>query len=1040
MSKQKDKVAVEMSAKKGFNRRDFLKVVGAGTGLAASGCATEIPEKLIPYVIQPDEVVPGNAVWYSGTCNECSSGCGVLVRTKEGRALKVEGNPKHPINRGGLCALGQSSVQVLYDPDRLREPLIRKAGEAFKPSNWRDSIDAFADSLMLSAGREKKVVFFTRPLESSEKKLFSAVTSRLNNVEHLEYELFSDAALLEAAETMYGKGTKTRFNFAAADVVLGLGADYLETWMSPVEYSKDFASRRTPERGPGESQTGQIDPKLSISRVYHIEPRLSLTAANADIWMKNAPRTETSLLKAVLSKLAKIKTLSGERKSSVNEILKGFDYKDALQKSGVNEEHFNEMVSKLSTAKNSLVVAGGASVSADAKEAAILSLLINDILGNIGSSVLISKSSTSASTLATPEKIASLVEDLNNKKVGTIVFLDTNPSFSLPRSSGFNRAIANADSIISISKIMDETTKFADIVLPLSTSFESWGDSEPLPGVYALNQPSMQPLFKTQNFGDILLSLDSSSKLTSGGQFKDFTNYRDFIESEWKNRLGSAQFESKWQKALQEGGDWSKKSVTSDASLDASSVLASLNQSKAKVQSAIDSLTVIAFPTVHFHDGRGANRPWMQEIPDPMTTAVWGSWLEIHPDTAKKLSLENGQVVQLKTSSGAIEAPLFFTKHIHPSAVAVPIGQGHEGYGRFASGVGINPLGLLPFNSESSIISLLSEDGQIKPSIAKEKLLTLQFSDEQLRRGFVRSVTEKEFEHSVNAPKSHSAHGHHNALALGPREEPKQMYKQMEHPLYRWGMTIDLSSCTGCSACVAACYAENNVPVVGKQLCEQGREMSWLRIARYLDGPEEHPVTGFGLMMCQHCGNAPCEPVCPVYATYHAEDGLNTMVYNRCVGTRYCSNNCSYKVRRFNWFNYEWPETMNWQLNPDVTVRSVGVMEKCSFCIQRIREAQNGAKDEGRLILDGEVVPACASSCPTSAITFGNLQDETSVVAKQAKSMRGYKVLDFELNTQPAITYLAKVTHQELEASSHHGESHEDGDHHDATVNSKVSH
>jgi Fe-S-cluster-containing dehydrogenase component len=279
-------------------------------------------------------------------------------------------------------------------------------------------------------------------------------------------------------------------------------------------------------------------------------------------------------------------------------------------------------------------------------------------------------------------------------------------------------------------------------------------------------------------------------------------------------------------------------------------------------------------------------------------------------------------------------------------------------------------------------------------------------------------VTEHEFHNPKPSDPHHDAH---DPLKLGPREEPGQMYKQMEHPLYTWGMNIDLSSCTGCSACVAACYAENNVPVVGKQLCEQGREMSWIRIARYFDGPEEHPVTGFGPMMCQHCNNAPCEPVCPVYATYHSEDGLNTMVYNRCVGTRYCSNNCSYKVRRFNWFNYEWPEPLNWQLNPDVTVRSVGVMEKCSFCIQRIREGQNAAKDEGREIMDGEVVPACASSCPTNAITFGNLRDEKSAVAKGAKSTRGYKVLDFELNTQPAVTYLAKVTHNELEPDDDHG-------------------
>jgi molybdopterin-containing oxidoreductase family iron-sulfur binding subunit len=312
--------------------------------------------------------------------------------------------------------------------------------------------------------------------------------------------------------------------------------------------------------------------------------------------------------------------------------------------------------------------------------------------------------------------------------------------------------------------------------------------------------------------------------------------------------------------------------------------------------------------------------------------------------------------------------------------------------------------------------------------VSREELVVSQGSDTELNRGFVRRISTGDLEKAEHAA-SHASHGHEGGenghgghggghgeghhsdrTSVGPRPEPLQMYKQMEHVLYRWGMTVDVSSCTGCSACVAACYAENNVSVVGKELFAQGREMSWIRIERYFDGPENEPVTGFLPMMCQHCGNAPCEPVCPVYATYHSDEGLNTMVYNRCVGTRYCSNNCSYKVRRFNWFEYTAPEPLNWQLNPDITVRGVGVMEKCTFCIQRIREAQNVAKNEGRVVKDGEILPACASSCPADCIRFGNLHDSESQVAKDTHSQRSYKILDSDLNTQPAITYLAKVT------------------------------
>lgn len=992
-----------MSTKKGFNRRDFLKVVGAGTGLAATGCGKDIPEKLIPYVVQPDEVMPGNAVWYSGTCDECSSGCGVLVRTREGRAVKVEGNPKHPVNKGGLCALGQSTVQALYDPDRVREPLSREIGKSFLPVSWQDGIDALATAVSEGSKNGKKTVFFTRPLQPTEKVLLDKVTSKLSGFEHLEYELFSDAPLRQAAETLYGQGATTHFDFAKADVILGVGADYLETWVSPVKFSKEFASRRRPENG-------------AINKVYHIEPRLSMTASNADIWIKNAPRTEVSLLKAVLHEVARKKGVSGAAGSAVSNVLKGFDLADTLAKSQINTGLFTQLVESLVSAKKSLVVAGGAGVSADANDAALLALLLNTILGNIGETVLLSKES-GARTFATPERVSALIEDLKAQKVGTLVFLDTNPCFSLPLSSEFNKAVVKAGTVVALTKSLDETARIATLVLPLSTSFESWGDSEALPGVFALNQPAMQPIFKTQGFGDILLSLDASAQYVAGKQFEKKTNYRDVIEEEWKKRLGSTNFAAKWAAAVQEGGDFTTQASFQSSLAPQWEKITDATISKTKVTKG---LVAIAFPTVRFHDGRGANRPWMQEIPDPMTSAVWGSWVEMHPDTASSHGVKKGDVVQIRSSAGAVDAPVYITKHIHPSVVAIPIGQGHEGYGRYAAGVGASPLELLTFKEASaSVVALLEDNVEIRPTVATDKLVQLQFSDTQLKRGFIRNVTEKEFNNPK--PKDHGAHAHHNPLELGPREEQKQMYKQMEHPLYRWGMTIDLSSCTGCTACVAACYAENNIPVVGKQICGQGREMSWIRIARYFDGPEEHPVTGFGPMLCQHCGNAPCEPVCPVYGTYHSEEGLNTMVYNRCVGTRYCSNNCSYKVRRFNWFNYEWPEPSNWQLNPDVTVRSVGVMEKCSFCIQRIREGQNAAKDEGREVRDGEVVPACASSCPTNAISFGNLLDKDSVVAKDAESARGYKVLDFELNTQPAITYLAKVTHTELEPKKDDG-------------------
>ena len=1033
----KDKLSNDEFKGQGFNRRDFLKVITAGSALAASGCAKDVPEKLIPYVIQPDEVVPGNATWYAGTCDECSAGCGILVRTKEGRALKVEGNPQHPVNRGGLCALGQSSVQGLYDPDRVREPLKRGSSESFKPTTWKDAIDLVSEELSKAEEASLKTVFITKPLQLSEKKIFSEFLSKYKKSDHYEYDLLAQESLSVAAKALYQKDLSINFSLNNADVIFGVGADYLETWISPVKFSKDFSKRRVP--------TGSV----SISKVYHIEPRLSLTAANADFWYKNAPQTELLVLKAVLSKVSSKRSISGALKKSVEIALSNFSLTDALKSSGIDEAKINKISNDLISAKSSLVLSGGASVGAASEATAFISLLLNEILGNVGKTVLYTAKQNQNKILS-PQNIKNLVSEINSGTVSNVVFVDVNPAFSLPQSSGFHAALSKVKFVVSMTKSQDETAQLSNVILPLSTNFESWSDSEPEAGVLALNQPSMQPLYKTQGFGDIIISLDNSAKNKQGGQFKEFSEFKSYIESEWKKRLGDAKFKSSWSEIVSAGGLLSQNTNSSTSS----SPSVSEGQASSIFKKAEDliskkaGLTFVAFPTVHYHDGRGANRSWMQEIPDPMTTAVWGSWIEIHPDTAELKGFKHGDIIQVKTSHGSVEAPAYVTKHIHPNLVAAPLGLGHSGYGRYASGIGSNATSGLDFVDALEQISLVASNVTILPSIANDSLVTLQFSDTEYQRGFIRGITEKEYKHSLHAHDDHSSHhggGHHDPLALGPRDKPKQMYEQMDHPVYKWGMSIDLSSCTGCSACVAACYAENNVPVVGKQVCDQGREMSWIKIARYLDGPEEHPVTGFAPSLCQHCGNAPCEPVCPVYGTYHSEDGLNTMVYNRCVGTRYCSNNCSYKVRRFNWFNYEWPEPLNWQLNPDVTVRSVGVMEKCSFCIQRIREGQNNAKNEGRAVQEGEIKPACASSCPTNAIKFGNLLDEKSEVAKDAQSKRGYKILDVELNTQPAITYLAKVNHEQLvkpkghSGDDHHSDNNHGGSNHGSDHGTKVS-
>ncbi len=1009
-----------MSEKTGFNRRDFLKIVGATTGMAATGCAQDVPEKLIPYVVQPDEVIPGVATWYAATCDQCPTGCGTLVRTREGRAVKVEGNRAHPVNRGGLCSLGQSSLQTLYDPDRVREPLKRKVNEAFKPVTWDAAIGDVAKAIKASDAAGKKTLIITGSVSGSTRTLLDGFSSKLKNAVTLRHELFESEALDAAAKRVFGQDVRPHYHFDKADLVVGFGADYLETFGSPVEYTKDFSKRRVP------------DSHGSISEVYHFEPRLSLTASNADTFYKIAPESEAAIIRTLLAKtLAKAAAPNGSRAAAERAVV-GLNVTSALKGTGVSEAQLDVLAEKLiKHAGKSLIIAGGASLRGDSgADAAAYALLLNAVLGSIGNTVSLRSHGAETQTLTA---FLHDRKDHKNDDVGVVLVAGTNPVFSLPASSAFEKLATSVGLLVSLTTNLDETSQLANVVLPASTSFEAWNDGESAPGVFTINQPSMQPLYKSQGLGDTLIALAANSSLDL--KITEATSFEAFIKEQWSKRTGSAGFEGRWLQYVQGGGDWSK-AVAAGVAWSISSTLASTFSSSSKKEEG-DALRLLAFPTVRFGDGSAANRPWLQEIPDPMTTAVWGSWVEIHPKRLAKLGMKQGDVLQVHTEGGAIEAPVYESKFIHEDVVAVPIGLGHESLGRYADGVGVNPLSVMPVAADGST-AFMAPVTRLAKSLVNEELVTTQGHDSQMKRGIYRSVGLAELQKSANghhaedhghkvdtngADKHGSdghgddhgdghGGGHHDPLALGPREEPKQMYKQMEHSQYKWGMSIDLASCTGCSACVTACYAENNVPVVGKEFCAQGREMSWIRLERYFDGPETKPVEGFVPMMCQHCNNAPCEPVCPVYATYHSDEGLNTMVYNRCVGTRYCGNNCSYKVRRFNWFDYSWPEPLNWQLNPDVTERTTGVMEKCTFCIQRIREGQNTAKNEGREVAEGEIQPACASSCPADAITFGNMNDTHSKVFADSKSARGYKVLDFELNTQPAVTYLAEVVHE----------------------------
>jgi molybdopterin-containing oxidoreductase family iron-sulfur binding subunit len=951
------------------------------------------------------EQIPGVAVWYKTTCGECAAGCGLVVRTREGRAVKVEGNPEHPVNKGGVCALGQAGLQNLYDPDRVRQPLkIKRFGGSGEQSSvaWAEGVSALAKAL--KAGKGKQAII-AGELSGANLEVVREIAKAFD-VEVVSYELFSRTAEAKAAEIVFGSYGVPTYELEKADVIVNFGADFLETWDSPVEHARSWADSRR---------------KKAPAKFIHVEPRLSLTGANADMWLKSHVGTEELIALLFLKMVVQEKgegvwsTVPESVKSDLQKACSKVSLEGVAEKTGIAKEKLLIVADDLSRAKHSVVIAGGAaSYSENSLPLMVAVNALNQVLGNVGKTISIAEMKKPTSS---PSQLLKLIEKMNKGELQNVVFWGTNPLFTLPASFGLQFAVKKVPTVFTLAVQLDETAAASDYILPVHSALESWGDSEPRQGVYNISQPTMLPLFDTKQAADVLIS----AALEAGAELSH-KSFEDYLKGRWAKLHSSSvnkglAFDVFWRGVVGAGGLFTP--VQTDG---ASEGVANSNVKIAFLKKKTDhgsenTLTLFPYPSVRSFDGRAANRPWLQELPDPITQASWSSWAEIHPKSAQRFGLAQGDMVTLRTSYGEVTVPVYISEYVDVGIVAVPIGQGHKDFGRYAKSVGGGNVlhALRPVIDETSdIVALVGTEVEVKRSLATGTLPNAQGSDSQHGRELARTrlvegaVAASGAAHSTahaahNNGDAHHGEGHHG------HHEPKQMYEQRQHPLYTWGMAIDLAACTGCSACVVACYAENNIPVVGKEVVEQGREMAWLRIERYYEGTAEELKVDFMPMMCQHCQNAPCEPVCPVYATYHNEEGLNSMVYNRCVGTRYCSNNCSYKVRRFNWFEYQPPETLSWQYNPDVTKRSVGVMEKCTFCVQRISEAKDHAKDLGRLVEDGEVKPACVQSCPTQALVFGNLNDPNSKVSKVAKNERAYKVLDHHINTQPSVTYLEDI-------------------------------
>ena len=991
-----------------MERRRFLTVLGATGGAAAAASACDIgpepTEHLVPYVVPPENQVPGTATYYATTCRECAAGCGLHAKVREGRVIKLEGNPESPINQGRLCSRGQAGLQGLYNPDRVTDPMVRGPSGEWQKVSWEDAIGRLQAKVKEARGKE--IAFVTGLESGSFGELVDAWMKQVGG-RHVTYEPFAFEALREGNRLTFGTPAIPWHDFANARYIVSFGADFMETWLSPVGYQNGFTRAHAFESG----RDG------SMAKFVSVAPRLSLTGMSADEWIPAKPGMEFMLA------LAMAQVIVAERLAATPADARGLERllpapQQVAPLVGMEPRDVRRLAREFAASKGGLAVAGGVATQygSGAHVLAAAVNLLNYVAGQVGKTVKFGPNHALQGA-GSFKQLTDLVGDMSAGKVAVLLVHGANPGHSLP--AAFAQGLARVGYKVSFSSYLDETAAASDLILPDLHPLEQWNDSRPRAGAYALQQPVMQPVFpNTRHTGDVLLQASGSA-----------STFKEYLQIHWRTlhqRYGRGRgFDDFWNDALQHGGVYADASAQSVRLVPG---IAQLVGGLAGSGGASEEHLLIAFPSTALYDGRGANKPWLQELPDPVSKITWHGWVEVHPDTAARWQVANGDILLLTSPHGAVRAPAWITPGVRRDVLAVPTGQGHKAYGRYAKDRSFNAFELLSdqptdFGGRAFAVAVtVTKTGDHRRLATVEgdareqgqgiiEVLPLTKARE-LKRG-AHPFAEEEVPRYARKAVDAWTEAQHEKASLGNYAG--------EHP--RWAMAIDLAKCTGCSACVTACYAENNLATVGEELVTRRRQMSWLRIERYYTGGGggggDRPVGAVVTpMLCQQCGNAPCEPVCPVYAAYHTPDGLNGQVYNRCVGTRYCANNCPYKVRYFNWYNYaepggeweSWPDPLNMLLNPDVTVREKGVMEKCTFCVQRIRGAQNRARLEDRNVQDGDITPACAQACPSEAIVFGDLHDKTSRVAALAQDPRGYHVLA-GLNTQPAITYLAKVVH-----------------------------
>jgi molybdopterin-containing oxidoreductase family iron-sulfur binding subunit len=940
-------------------RRDLLSLMGFSLGaIGVSGCRAPV-QHAVPLPAASTEMVPGVPNLYATTCGGCSASCGLVVKQRDGRPIKIEGNEASSLTGGGTCAAGQASVLSLYDDARLRGPMWLGT-----PVTWPE-IDRHIKALLDRRDRDvRDVVLLSQTITSpSTRALLDELRAVFPRFRHVVYDTMSLAALREANRNCHGAAVVPHYRFDRARVVVALEADFLGTWLAPVEFARQWARRRT----EGED------------RSFHVqcEAGVSVTGSNADLRLAVAPSELGAVAVALLA--AVTRRIGGD---SLGELQAA-----ALAPAAPHAEAIERIAEALSRSRGeSLIVSGSEDVATQ-----IVVARLNALLGNIGKTVDLEHPSLQRQ--GDDAGLPALIDDMNRGGVHALIVWGANPVYDHPDGAAFRAALGKVALTISFADRRDETSAHVHAVCPDHHFLEAWGDAEPVSGHFSLRQPLIAPLHDTRAAEESLLAWVGRP-----------ADHRSYLRSFWERTLYKAApggFDDFWERALERGAielprpPVATHAFAGDWEVAARDIVARANRAGGDH----DHPELALQETVGGRDGRHANNPWLLELPDPITRLTWGNVAAIAPATAAALGVETGDVVTLTTETGKLELPAFVQPGQQRRTISVAVGFGRWAAGKAGDGIGVNAFPLARVENGvrrySARVTLAKVGRRARLSPAQTHL----------------SMEGRDIIQTLSL-------GHEQAHE---REELPNLWRERLHGAHAWGMSVDLDACTGCSACVVACQAENNVPVVGAEQVRKSRIMHWLRVDRYVEGDGEDARSLHQPMMCQHCQHAPCETVCPVLATTTSSDGINQQVYNRCIGTRYCANNCPYKVRRFNWHNYtandDFPFNMTSPLgrlvlNPDVTVRSRGVMEKCNLCVQRVQLGKNQALLQRRPLADGDIATACQQACPTGAIVFGDLADPDARVSKLLAGRRAYRVLD-ELGTRPNVGYLKRIETKE---------------------------